>query len=64
MRDSERNLSVPCVDDAPSDVAELVESAALQRLTFRCNDCDSAIGRIIDVTGGHSPTGTRTGGNR
>lgn len=51
-RDSEQEILVPCVDDAPSDVQEFLESAVLARFSYSCIDCESAIGRIIDVTGG------------
>lgn len=37
-------------EDAPSDVDELLESAALSRIRYQCSECESAIGTIISVS--------------
>lgn len=37
-------------EDAPSDVDELLESAALSRIRYQCSECESAIGTIIGVS--------------
>lgn len=46
-RETARHVSVPDVDDAPSDVDELVESGFLASLRFSCVNCESAIGRLV-----------------
>lgn len=40
---------VPCGDDAPTSVDELVESGALGRLRFRCYECDGLIAIITGI---------------
>ena len=47
MRESERRVSVPDVEDAPTTVDELIESCFLANLRFCCPRCESAIGRLV-----------------
>lgn len=49
-KDTARVLVVPCGNDEPETVDELVESAILQRQRFSCSQCDSSIGTITAVT--------------
>ncbi|WP_428031525.1 hypothetical protein [Ancylobacter sp.] len=42
-------LDVPAVDDAPTDIDDLLESAFLQRQRFVCASCDMPIGLIAGV---------------
>ena len=48
-RRSCRNLDVPDVEDAPTSVDDLVESALLSRQVFKCDVCDSTIATIIGI---------------
>lgn len=43
-------VAVPREPDAPSTIEELAESAALRRLTFSCNHCESTCGHIVAIT--------------
>jgi hypothetical protein len=47
LRDTSPVLDVPVADDAPTDVDELLESAALQQFRFECQDCGSAIASLV-----------------
>ncbi|OWV67912.1 hypothetical protein ATY76_13360 [Rhizobium sp. R339] len=47
MRESERRIAVPDIDDAPDSVDELIESNFLANLRFCCPRCESAIGRLV-----------------
>jgi hypothetical protein len=51
MRDSERAVELPIGDDVPRDAEELIESAFLGQLTFRCQPCGCVIGRLVGITG-------------
>lgn len=44
-----RAIEVPDVEDAPSDVDELLESAFFQNLRYRCEVCEGLIGRVIAI---------------
>lgn len=48
-RRSCRTLDVPDVEDAPTTVDELTESAFLARQVFTCEVCDSTIATIIGI---------------
>jgi hypothetical protein len=48
-RRSCRTLDVPDVEDAPTGVDELVESAFLGRQVFACEVCDSTIATIVGI---------------
>ncbi|MGZ2455483.1 hypothetical protein ACVINH_000509 [Rhizobium anhuiense] len=50
MRESTRLIKVPRIDDAPSDVEELMESGLLGNLRFSCAKCDSAIGLLVSAS--------------
>lgn len=43
---SERRLDVPDVEDAPSDVQELLDSAFLQQQRFACQHCEGMVGVV------------------
>lgn len=48
---STRKVVIPDdADDAPSDVDEFLESAALANLPFSCRRCDSSIAALVAVT--------------
>lgn len=49
-KDSAHMLAVPQVDDAPSDVDELVDSSILRTQCFLCDRCDSPIATLVAVT--------------
>lgn len=42
-------LDVPDVDEAPTDIEALLESAFLQRQQFVCPKCDNPIGQIAGI---------------
>lgn len=44
---SSRNLAIPAIDEAPTDVDDLVDSGELDRMPFLCEKCE---GRIATVT--------------
>lgn len=44
-----RELISPDLDDAPTDIDELLESAWLRRQTFACGQCDNPIATIVSV---------------
>lgn len=48
-KDAIRRLDVPAVDDAPSTIDELMESAFLAAQRFTCAKCESPTGTIIGV---------------
>lgn len=48
-RNQSRILDVPDVEDAPSDIDELMESAFLQSQRFKCRECEGFIGTIVAV---------------
>lgn len=54
MRDSAKVVEVPCGDHAPRDPDELMDSAFLESIPFRCRHCDSVIGRLTAITGGYA----------
>ncbi|WP_085025271.1 hypothetical protein [Ensifer aridi] len=49
LRESARRLEVAPVDDAPSDVDELVESGLIGTLRFNCI-CAGLVGQIIGIS--------------
>lgn len=49
MRESSRVVDVPNVDDAPCDPEDLVDSAFLASLYYRCRHCDCQIGRLYRI---------------
>lgn len=49
-RDTTKILDVPNVDDAPSDIEELLESAFLMSQSFVCRGCDTPIGIIASIS--------------
>lgn len=49
-RDTTRLLVVPCIDDAPRDIDELMDSAYLRDQRFSCTSCEGRIGTIVAVT--------------
>lgn len=44
-----RELMSPDVEDAPSDVEELLESAWLRRQSFACGQCDNPIATLVSI---------------
>lgn len=44
-----RPLLSPDLEDAPSDINELLESAWLQRQTFACAQCENPIATLVSV---------------
>lgn len=48
-----QHLVVPNVPDAPHDVDELLESAALGAKRFACERCEGTIGELIGIGGGN-----------
>ncbi|GAA5540418.1 hypothetical protein Brsp02_01020 [Brucella sp. NBRC 113783] len=52
LREARRGLSVPACAEMPRDADELVESALLSGMEFRCVHCQGVIGRLVDVTVG------------
>lgn len=52
MRDSQKVVQMPVGDDVPRDAEELIESAFLERLPFRCQPCGGLIGRLVGIEGG------------
>ena len=49
LLESRMVLEVPAVEDAPTDIDELLESAFLGRQSFMCAGCDTSIGIIAGV---------------
>lgn len=49
MRETERVVNVPNVDDAPCDPEDLIDSAFLQSIPYRCRQCDGNIGRLFKI---------------
>lgn len=48
---STRRVVIPAgAEDAPGDVDEFLESAALANLPFSCRRCDSSIASLVAVT--------------
>ena len=48
---STRRVPIPAdAEDAPADVDEFLESAALTNLPFSCRRCDSSIATLVAVT--------------
>lgn len=45
----EHKLSVPIEEDTPSTIDELLESAALQHIPFKCRRCESTIAKVVAV---------------
>ena len=50
MRESVRCVPVPDVDDAPSDVDELIESSFLGNMRFSCRKCEGVIGLLVGAS--------------
>lgn len=50
LRESSKVLEFPDHDDAPMDVDELMECVTMDRLRYRCTQCDSAIGIIVSIS--------------
>ncbi|MEP9376168.1 hypothetical protein ABLE91_05600 [Aquabacter sp. CN5-332] len=48
-RESSRVIDVPDVEDAPTDVEELLCSTLLERQVFDCRECHGTIGLITGV---------------
>ncbi|MBS7545079.1 hypothetical protein [Ancylobacter oerskovii] len=46
---SAKRLDVPDVEDAPTTVEELLESALLARQTFCCEVCESRIAYVTSI---------------
>lgn len=49
VRESQVVLDVPAVEDAPTDIDELLESAFLERQRFMCPECEGLIGSIASI---------------
>lgn len=43
-------VEVPDADGAPTDVEDLLSSAFLARVPFRCGKCENPIGTILSVS--------------
>ncbi|MFK4826021.1 hypothetical protein ACI0FM_14715 [Paenochrobactrum sp. BZR 588] len=52
MRESFMGVAVPKEDGSPTDVDELLESAVLNNLPFKCSKCPSLIGKVIGAEEG------------
>lgn len=52
LADSTQHLMIPNVADTPRDTDELLESAALASMKFRCERCEGSIGELIGIGGG------------
>lgn len=52
MRESFMGVAVPKADGSPNDVDELLESAVLSNLPFKCSKCPSLIGKVIGAKEG------------
>ena len=52
MRESFMGVAVPQGDDSPSDVDELMDSAVLHNLPFKCSACPSLIGKVMCIDEG------------
>ncbi|MCE4223438.1 hypothetical protein HCU64_06715 [Methylobacterium sp. C25] len=44
-----RELISPDVEDAPSDIDELLGSAWLSRQTFACGECENPIATLVSI---------------
>ena len=44
-----RRLDVPNVEDAPTTVDELIESAFMSSLRYSCEGCETPIGTVISI---------------
>ncbi len=53
LRESFRVVDIPTGDDVPRDADELMESAFLEKLSFRCQPCGGVIGLLIGIEGGY-----------
>jgi len=53
LRESEKIVDVPIGDDVPRDADELIGSAFLEKLSFRCQPCGGVIGLIVGIEGGY-----------
>ncbi|MDX0789258.1 hypothetical protein GOD70_22480 [Sinorhizobium medicae] len=51
-RESVKCIEVPVVDDAPLDTGELMESAFLDGVHYRCGSCEGLAGQIFGISGG------------
>lgn len=49
MRESMKVVNVPHVDDAPCDPEDLIDSAFLQTIPYRCRQCQGLIGRLFKI---------------
>lgn len=45
----EYKLAVPIQEEAPSTIDELLESAALASIPFKCRRCESTIAKVVAV---------------
>ncbi|MBA8846229.1 hypothetical protein HD884_002159 [Ochrobactrum intermedium] len=52
MVEAVRGVTVPVCTDMPRDADELLESALLGDMSFRCVHCQGVIGRLLNVTVG------------
>ncbi|HVI27495.1 hypothetical protein [Hansschlegelia sp.] len=67
LKESTQTFDIPDVIDAPTTVADLLESGALEHQPYACRECDSAIGVLIGVTTskpGHEPDQPPRSGGR
>jgi hypothetical protein len=44
-----RSIEVPDVEDAPSDVEELLASALFQNLRYKCQVCEGFIAQVVAI---------------
>lgn len=49
QRNVSRRLDVPCGDEAPRDIDELLGSAFLQKQRYKCESCEGGIGTLIAI---------------
>lgn len=49
LRDASRVLEVPDAEEAPTSVADLVESAFLERQRFTCSRCEYPISLVTGI---------------
>jgi hypothetical protein len=52
LRETVQLIEVPPGDDSPADEDDLMESGFLANLSFRCQQCESPIGRLFAVNRG------------
>lgn len=49
MRETVKTLDVPNVDDAPTDPEDLIDSAFLQSIPYRCTTCQCQVGQLFKI---------------